>query len=118
MGRRLIQFFYQKPASIFIEALETTEVFCISKNGLDQLYERMPQAERYSRILFQNAYISFQERINQSLSLTAEERYTAFLQKYPNLQQRVAQKHIASYLGITPEFLSLLRKKMARKGIS
>jgi hypothetical protein len=63
----------------------------------------------------QNAYIREQLRVIQNLSMTAEERYSAFLKKYPQFAQRVPLKQIASYLGITPEFLSVVRKKTARE---
>jgi CRP-like cAMP-binding protein len=108
-------FLTQTPAHYFIDALEDTEVVQISKNNLELLYHEVPRFERFFRILLQNAYVAQERRINQNLSFTAEERYKQFVQKYPGLEQRIAQKHIASYLGITPVFLSMLRRKLAGK---
>lgn len=109
----LYSFLTQKPATYFIQALEDTEILQISKNNLDNLYREVPKFERFFRILFQNAFIALQQRIDQNLSLTAEQRYLDFVSKYPNLEQRLSQKLVASYLGITPVFLSILRRKLA-----
>lgn len=111
----LYSFLTQTPATYFIEALENTTVLQIAKADLEKLYERVPKFERFFRIILQNAFIAQQQRINQTLSLKAEEKYDHFLKKYPQLEQRLSQKHIASYLGITPEFLSMLRRKKAGK---
>lgn len=111
----LYSFFTQTPATYFIDALEETEILQISKVDLELLHQKVPKFERFFRIMLQRAFVAQQERINQSLSYTAEERYHHFVQKYPGLEQRIAQKHIASYLGITPVFLSMLRRKLARR---
>ncbi len=109
----LYSFLTQSPASYSIDALEDTDVVQITKANLELLYRQVPQFERFFRIMFQNAFVAQQQRINQNLSSVAEERYHQFVQKYPGLEQRIAQKHIASYLGITPVFLSMLRRKLA-----
>jgi len=109
----LYSFLTNKPARLCIEALEDTEVLQIEKINLEKLYEEVPKFERFFRLSFQNAYIAQQERITFNLSSTAEERYLSFKNKYPYCEQRFPQKQIASYLGITPEFLSTLRKKSA-----
>ena len=111
----LFSFLTQTPAKYTIEALEDTEVLQIEKANLEKLYQQVPKFERFFRLSFQNAYIAQQERITQNLSFTAEERYTFFKKKYPYSEQRFSQKQVASYLGITPEFLSVLRKKMATR---
>jgi CRP-like cAMP-binding protein len=95
-----------------IEALEDTEVLQISKNDLETLYQKVPKFERFFRILFQHAYITQREQINANLASTAAERYLAFIQKKPYAENRFTQKDIASYLGITPQFLSSLKKKL------
>ena len=100
---------------IFIQAVEESTVLKLSKRHLDQLYLDVPKFERFFRILMQNSYIREQQRVLQRLSLTAEERYNNFIKKYPAIVQRVPQKQIASYLGITPEFLSSIRKSKPRK---
>ena len=109
----LYSFVTGTPATYFIDALEDTELLQISKPGLDKLYEKVPKFERFFRIKLQNAFIAQQRRVNQNLSLTAEQRYLQFMEKYPTLDQRIPQKQLAAYLGITPEFLSMIRRKLA-----
>ncbi len=111
-------FLNQKPAMVYIEALEESEVFLLSKENLDKLFDTMPKFERFFRILMQNAYTREQLRIIENLSLPAAKRYDNFLVKYPQIINQVTQKQIASYLGITPEFLSTIRKNKARGTIS
>lgn len=111
-------FLNQKPAMVFIEALEDSEIFLLSKENLDRLFDTMPKFERFFRILMQNAYTREQLRIIENLSLPAAKRYDNFLAKYPQIINQVTQKQIASYLGITPEFLSTIRKNKARGTIS
>ena len=101
----------QVPAYYSIAALETTEVFYFSYQSLEQLYIDIPKMERFFRILAQNGFSLYQRRVNSIISRSAEERYMQFQQLYPKLEQRIAQKHIASYLGITPVFLSMIRKR-------
>ncbi len=101
----------QTPASFNIQALEDTTVLAISRKNWAILIAEVPEFVHYTRILFRNTLFSHENRILQNLSYTAEERYHHFLKQYPNLSQRISQKHIASYLGITPEFLSMLRSK-------
>ena len=99
------------PAMLHIEAVEKSEVLQLSKNNLDKLLLEVPKFERFFRIIFQNAYIREQLRTIQNLSLTAAERYEKFIFKYPAVIQQVPQKQIASYIGVTPEFLSTIRSK-------
>jgi CRP-like cAMP-binding protein len=108
-------FMTETPAWLNIDALEDTEVLMISKESIDRLYVEIPAFERYFRIRIQNAFIAEQQRIGAGLSKSAEERYLEFIQKYPKMEQRIPQVHIASYLGITPEFLSTIRGKIARR---
>ncbi|MEO6404985.1 MAG: Crp/Fnr family transcriptional regulator [Ferruginibacter sp.] len=95
-----------------IKAIELTEILQISKTDLELLYQKIPKFERFFRILFQNAFIAQRQQINLSLSASAEERYILFLEKKPYAEERFSQKDIASYLGITPQFLSTLKKKL------
>lgn len=111
----LYSFLTETPAGFFIDALEDAEILQISKNNLDKLYERVPKFERFFRIILQNAFIAQQNRINQNLSFTAEQRYLEFIKKYPQLEQRISQKQVSAFLGITPVFLSILRRKLANK---
>lgn len=102
----------ETPSKSNIKAIEPTEVFQIGKADLEFLYQKIPKLERFFRILFQNAFISQREQINQALAATAEERYLLFISRKPYAERRFSQKDIASYLGITPQFLSALKKKL------
>jgi CRP-like cAMP-binding protein len=107
----LYSFLTASPAKLYISALEDTEVLQIGKHTLDNLLIEVPAMERYFRLLFQNAFVASQERIMEGISFTAGQRYENFLQRYPSLDQRIPQYLIASYLGITPQFLSKIRRK-------
>lgn len=111
-------FVNEQPAMLNIEAIEDSVILQLLKTDLDKLYIKIPKFERFFRIIMQNAYIREQLRVIQNLSLSANERYNLFLDKYPQIVKHVKQKQIASYLGITPEFLSMLRKNKTRKIIS
>jgi CRP-like cAMP-binding protein len=114
----LESFEMQTGAFYSIQAIEDCECLQISKTHHDWLYSQVPQLEKFARLRYQNAYILLQHRMTQNLSSTAEEKYDAFSMKYPGLELRISQKDIASYLGITPEFLSMLRKKRAKRQLS
>lgn len=109
----LYSFLTGTPATLNIRAIEKTSVLQISKSDLELLYQEVPKFERLFRILFQNAYIAQQKQINAMLSTPAEERYLQFCKMKPYAEKRFSQKDIASYLGITPQFLSAMRKKCA-----
>ncbi len=111
----LYSFLTATPANFYIDALEDTELLQISKPNLDLLYQNVPKFERFFRLIIQNAFIAQQSRINQNLSFTAEQRYLDFIQKYPLFEQRIPQKQVAAYLGITPVFLSMLRRKLSQQ---
>lgn len=105
-----------EPSVFSIDALEDSEVLYADKAGMDKLYKEIPQLEKYFRIIFQNALAAQFQRITNTNSFTAEERYVAFQQKYPQFDRRIPQKYLASYLGITPEFLSKLKKHLLKPG--
>lgn len=111
----MYSFTTEKPSMLTIEALEDSSIFQLQKTDLEQLYIKIPKFEKFFRIIMQNAYVREQLRVIQNLSMTAEERHTNFLKKYPQFASRVPLKQIASYLGITPEFLSVLRKKATKE---
>ncbi|ULQ55887.1 Crp/Fnr family transcriptional regulator [Flavihumibacter rivuli] len=96
------------PSTQFIEALEDSEVICITRQALDCLLIDLPKLHKYFMLIYRNAIINNYDRIQQNFSLPALERYRNFQKKYPQLEQRVPRYMIASYLGITPEFLSKL----------
>src|SRR5690349_4865356 len=108
-------FVMEQPAMQNIVAIKNSSVLQLKKSDLEKLYVEVPKFERFFRIIMQNSYIREQLRVLQSLSLTAEERYNIFIDKYPRLIQHISQKQIASYLGITPEFLSVVRKGKLKK---
>ncbi len=108
-------FALEKPAMLNIDALEESTIMELKKSDLDILYTTLPKFERFFRIIMQNAYIREQLRVIENLSKPAEERYQSFVKKYPLVMERIPLKQIASYLGITPEFLSVIRKNMLKK---
>jgi CRP/FNR family cyclic AMP-dependent transcriptional regulator len=110
----LDSFLNHTPSQYNIEALEPCILLEIDHTSLNHLYSKVPAFERYFRILHQRAFIAQNKRILNNISLTGMERYKAFLEDYPSVVQRVPQKYIASYLGITPVFLSQIRNQ--RKG--
>jgi CRP-like cAMP-binding protein len=109
----LHSFLTETPSGFYTEALEDSEILQISKTNQQRLYDEVPKFERFFRIIFQNALVTQFKRIDQNLSMTADEKYLEFRNKYPQLEQRLPQKQIAAFLGITPEFLSMIRRKMA-----
>jgi CRP-like cAMP-binding protein len=98
-----------------VQCLENTTVAQFSHENLELLYEAIPQLERFFRIIIQNAYVASQKRVLRNLSLPAKERYLIFRQQHPEIEQRVPQYLIASYLGITKQFLSKIRAELAHE---
>ncbi|MFM1932049.1 MAG: hypothetical protein RL226_1352 [Bacteroidota bacterium] len=98
-------------ATYRIEAVSEVTLLGLSKSNMDSLLEKHPAFERYFRIIFQNALVSHQRRILQNVTALADERYHDFNRQFPGLEQTVPLKFIAAYLGITPQFLSKLRKR-------
>jgi CRP-like cAMP-binding protein len=105
----------EKPGNLFIEVLEDAELVLISKENHQQLYQEIPKLERFFRILAENSLVAHQERLMDNLSLTAEERFEKMCKKYPTLIQKVAQKHLASYIGVMPEFFSKMKARLLKK---
>lgn len=108
----LYSYLTQTPAKQFVQALEPSTVLQIHREALNRLYEEVPAMERFYRLKFEKAYVSLQDRTLNAMSKTAEERYLQFRSRYRGIEQRVPQYMVASYLGITPEFLSALRKNL------
>jgi CRP/FNR family transcriptional regulator, anaerobic regulatory protein len=105
----------QKPGNLFIEVLENAEVVLLSKENQELLYQEIPKLERFFRILTENSLVANQERLMDNLSLSAEDRFEKFCSKYPTLIQKVPQKHIASYIGVTPEFFSKMKARLLKR---
>lgn len=104
-------FMDQKPSEYAIQAVEKSEICSIDALLLDDLLKEIPQLERYFRIVMQRAVAAAQLRIKYMFELSKEEFYNHFVTSFPEFVQRVPQYMIASYLGLTPEYVSELRKK-------
>ncbi|MEJ1236512.1 Crp/Fnr family transcriptional regulator [Chryseolinea sp. T2] len=110
----LYSFLSGAPATLNIDAIEDSDVFTIDKSDLERLYREIPKFERMFRILFQNAFVAYQQRILSKISQTAEEQYIEFIGKYASIEQRVPQHQIASYLGMSAETISRIRKQQSK----
>ncbi|NRB52507.1 MAG: Crp/Fnr family transcriptional regulator [Saprospiraceae bacterium] len=106
----LKSFVRNTPSEFNLVAQENSTVLRFTKEKLEELYTKVPKFERYFRVLLQNRLLATQDRISHHLSFTASQRYLQFINKYPQIEQRVPLKHIASYLGITATYLSRLRR--------
>ncbi|WP_207428861.1 Crp/Fnr family transcriptional regulator [Pedobacter sp. SYSU D00535] len=103
-----------EPTIYNIEALEDSELLLMHRDKYEQVFDAVPKFERFVRILLQNNFIATQRRLISSLSLSAEDRYTSLANAYPEIIRRIPQHMIASYLGITPETLSRIRKQLIK----
>jgi len=108
----MFSFISQKPGNIYIDAIEVSEIMLLSRADQLDIFEKIPSFERYFRILTENSLVSYRKRVMDGLSLTAVERYHDFCKRYPTLIECLPQKQIASYIGVTPEFLSKIRSKV------
>jgi len=108
-------FYAEKPGNVYIEAMEPSVVLQITRPNLIYLYANYPKFNSTFRIIIERKYIELQNRVLQNISATAEERYVNFLARSPALANRLPNTQIASYLGITAEFLSKIRKDLAHK---
>jgi CRP-like cAMP-binding protein len=97
-----------------IEALEDCELLVLDQDDEKELVRQFPRYEVYTKTLYQNAYVALQRRLQATLGLTAEEKYSRLMDSYASLAEKVPQHLIASYLGITPETLSRIRKQLSR----
>ena len=103
----------QEPAMYYIDAVEDTDVLLGQRDFNEKLSAIIPAGGQMLQLLFQNSFRSMQKRVVNLLSASAEQRYREFIKTYPTVALRVPQKMIASYLGITPESLSRIRKEVA-----
>jgi CRP-like cAMP-binding protein len=106
-------FFSTEKAIMTIEVIQDAILYKISKQDRDQLYSQIHTIDRFFRIKLEKAFASFQKRILSNLSKSAKERYTDFINTYPNIEKSIKNYHIASYLGITTESLSRIRKEIS-----
>lgn len=106
-------FHTEQPSRLNIQAIENSVVLQIKKEDQLKLFVEFPKFNRIFRVFTENALVSFQRRVLQNISSTAEERYLDFIERHPYFFNRISNVQIASYLGVTPEFLSTIRKRLA-----
>lgn len=104
----------QKPGTLNIEAIEKTDMLLLSKAKQDLLYQEVPKFERFFRIITENSLVAYQQRLMDNLSLPAEDRYNNFCKRYPTLIHTLPKKDIATYIGVTPEFLSRMLARLLK----
>jgi len=102
----------QKPADFNVQCLENTELIQFSYENQQKMMQEIPKLERFFRIIVQRALVASQKRIVRNMSMSAKERYLFFRKEYPKMEQRIPQYLIASYLGITKEFLSKIKSQL------
>mgnify|MGYP001493187425 CR=1 FL=1 len=107
-------FITQTPADFNVQCIDNTQLIQITYNNLEELYTEIPKLERLFRKIVERAYVASQKRILRNFSLTAKERYQLFKKIYPEIDQRVPQYMIASYIGITKEFLSKIKSQLVK----
>lgn len=108
-------YFHETPAQLNIDALEDCEVVLMAKQDYQKTLKAIPAFENFSKVLLERSFVASQTRIHSLISSTAEEKYIAFTQTYPNVLNRVPQHMIASYLGISAETLSRVRNQVVKK---
>lgn len=107
-------FHSEQPSKLYIEAIENSVILQINKEDQLKLFVECPKFNRIFRVITENALVSNQRRVLQNISSTAEERYLDFMERYPHFFNRISNVQIASYLGVTPEFLSTIRKRLVK----
>ena len=107
-------FHSEKPTKLYIEAIENSVILQIRKEDQLRLFVEFPKFNRIFRVITENALVASQRRTLQNISSTAEERYLDFIERYPHFLNRISNVQIASYLGMTPEFLSTIRKRLSK----
>lgn len=111
----LASFLSGAPSMFNVDCLEDTELLRITYKDLNMLYEQVPAMNKYFRLLYQRSIISYNLRVTASLTQSASERYEEFIKRYPQIDQRVPNHQIASYLGITPQSLSRIRNQSMKR---
>jgi CRP-like cAMP-binding protein len=110
--------FFNRPSNYYIQALEDSEIALLDNNFINLLSQKLPSFIEFNNRLLHNHILHLQSRINLLLSASAENRYLQFIKLYPDILLRVPQTMVASYLGITPESLSRVRKDLANKNFN
>ncbi|MDH3268462.1 MAG: Crp/Fnr family transcriptional regulator [Ignavibacteria bacterium] len=110
----IASFHSEEPSRLNIEAIENSIILQIKKEDQLRLFVDYPKFNRIFRVFTENALISYQRRVLQNISSTAEERYIDFVNRYPDFFNRISNVQIASFIGVTPEFLSKVRKNISK----
>lgn len=110
-----IGYFSETNSVLTIECIEDAVLLKVAKENVEKTYNQIPKIERFFRKKMERSFVSFQKRILANLSQSAKERYQSFIRTYPNIEKHVKNYHIASYLGITTESLSRIRKEIVQK---
>ena len=105
----------KKPSKMYIETMEDSELFVLTDTNKEELLHKVPKFERFFRLIVQKNLSATQNRLINTMAKSAPEKYLEFIKLYPTISQRVAQHYIASYLGISAEFLSKIRKKISKQ---
>jgi CRP/FNR family cyclic AMP-dependent transcriptional regulator len=111
----IASFHEKKPSKLFIETLEDCQLLMLTPETKEMLLQKVPKFERIFRLLIQRNLSAMQNRLIDTIAKSAQEKYLDFIKLYPTIPQRVAQHYIASYLGISAEFLSKVRTKLAKQ---
>ncbi|MBC7846327.1 MAG: Crp/Fnr family transcriptional regulator [Flavobacterium sp.] len=111
----IASFHEKKPSKLFIETLEDCQLLMLTPETKEMLLQKVPKFERIFRLLIQRNLSAMQNRLIDTIAKSAQEKYLEFIKLYPSIPQRVAQHYIASYLGISAEFLSKVRTKLAKQ---
>ncbi|WP_295984206.1 Crp/Fnr family transcriptional regulator [uncultured Algibacter sp.] len=105
-------FITQTPADFSVQCIENTEFIMFSNDDIEDLYSEIPKLERFFRLIIERAFVASQKRLIRNFSLSAKDRYLYFKKQYPKIDQRIPQYMIASYLGVTKEFLSKIKGQL------
>ena len=108
-------FISQTPSDFNVQCLENTEIIQFSYENIEEIFSKIPKLERFFRKIIEKAFVASQKRIIRNFSLTAKERYLIFKESYPKIEQRIPQYMVASYLGITKEFLSKIKSQLIQE---
>lgn len=111
----IASFYHQQPSNLFIETLEESELLVFNPVTKEMLLNEIPKFERVFRLMVQRRLAVTQERLIHTISKPAQDKYLDFIHRYPDIPQRVPQHYIASYLGISPEFVSKIRARLSKK---
>ena len=102
---------HQKPSKLFVQAIEDTTLLELKETNFQKLRQELPKSDQLFRMVMERAFVAMQRRIEFMFNLSGENMYKVFVEHNPEFAQRVPQYMIASYLGMTPEFVSKIRGK-------